>query len=378
LKAKLGDLADRLVIAGPELDASAETNETLATVSSDEGIQFIPMFPVDVGRLGYFARLPSIVVQLWRIVGQAQIVHAGPSHPTRPFEILAVLLAKLRGKRTIYVTDIDHRQSPAMLHRAGMLSKRQYLMTRWVWGPAMNLQHHFAARFCSLVLLKGAQMARDYGRGRPNVKNFIDAAFDNAHLVSPARLLEKASHTGDGPLRLVYFGRLVAYKGVDHMLRAVQHAANNGVDVRFEIIGDGPEQSRLAAMAADLKIQHCTDFLGAMPFNDAFFDRVRESHVLLAAPLSEDTPRSAFDALASGLTVLAYDTYYYRELREAGAPVTLVPWMDPQAMGEALIAIAADRVHLGDSMLAARAFAEPHTQEKWLDRRMDWTRQLAA
>jgi len=334
------------------------------------------MFPVRLGRLGYFSRLPSIAIALWREVGKADIVHAGPSHPTRPFEFLAIVIAKIRAKRTIYVTDIDHRQSPEMLFRSGMLSRRQYWMTRWVWGAGLHVQHRFAARYCSLVMLKSAQMVKDYGQGRSNVKNFIDTAFDEGHLVPPARLMEKASQSGAGPLRLVYFGRLVAYKGVDHMLRAVKIAADNGVDVRFQIIGDGAEFSRLQALVEDLDLRERTELVGALPFDNTLFERLQQQQVLLAAPLSEDTPRSAFDALASGLAIVAYDTYYYRELHDAGAPVTLVPWLNHAALGEALINLAADRERLQESFLKARTFAEHHTQEKWLDRRIEWTREL--
>lgn len=377
-KQRLGDMAQRLVLVAPELGPAADADTTLTTIDRDEGIEFVPAFPAFIGRLQFARRLPAILKVLRREVAQADTVHAGPSHPYAMFEFPAIVMAHRLGKHTVFINDMDDRRSSAMLYRTGAWSLRQYLTAKCLWEPCIHLQHVYAARRCSLVLLKGARMAADYGRGRPQVKNFIDAAFEEAHLIDPALLEQKIARCTQGPLQVVYFGRLVAYKGVDHMLRAVKSAVAAGVDLRFEIIGDGPRRESLTALANELGLQDNVSFAGAVSFGDPLFNKLRGAHVLLAAPLSEDTPRSAFDALASGQAIVAYDTYYYQELHDAGAPVTLVPWLDHAAMGRALGDLARDRASLASSMRAARAHAVPNTQEAWLDRRVAWTRELAS
>lgn len=378
LKHKLGDMADRLVLMGPELDASADADKTLATIRPDEGIEFVVLYPAAIGNVEFLRRWPDVMRRMRAQIERAFIVHAGPSHLTRFFEFPSLVMARRLGKPTIFITDIDNRRSPQMQHRTGLMSLRKYLVARWVYGTAMHWQHRHAAKHFSLVLLKGADMVADYGRGQPHVHNIIDAAFEEEHLVEPAVLQDKVARAHEGPLRVVYFGRLVAYKGVDHMLRAVKVARDAGVALNFEIIGDGDERARLTALASTLGLDDTVRFVGAVPFGDALFSRLRAAHVLLAAPLSEDTPRSAFDALASGQVIVAYDTYYYRDLRKAGAPVTVVPWLDDDAMGRALVDLARDRKGLADAMLAARAHAVPNTQNAWLDQRIAWTRALVA
>lgn len=100
--------------------------------------------------------------------------------------------------------------------------------------------------------------------------------------------------------------------------------------------------------------------------------------MLLAAPLSQDTPRSALDALASGVMLLSYDTYYYGELAQTGTPVELVAWCDHKAMGEKIVALCADRKHVAQGLLKARELAERNTHEAWLDKRLAWTKALFA
>ncbi len=378
LKAKLGDLAATIVIAGPQLDDRAQDDPTLHTLSQSEGFEFVPLFPANTGRLAFLLNLPALLRKLRALVRNADIVHAGPSTLYRMFEWPALVMAHRLGKRTIYVTDIDNRESPKMLYRSGAWGWRQYVAGRWIHGTAMHLQHRYAAARFSLVLLKGATLVADYGAGRPNVRNFLDAAFEETHLVPALRLQAKLPgvRCDKTPLKLVYFGRLVAYKGVDHMLRALAVALEQGANVEFEIIGDGPQRAQLEVLAASLQLSDHVRFSGAVAFGDALFERLRDAHVLLAAPLSEDTPRSALDALASGQVILAYSTYYYREMRAAGAPVTVVPWFDHAAMGRAIVDLDRDRASIAGAMTSARAFAESNTQQAWLDRRVQWTREL--
>src|SRR6185436_17944128 len=45
------------------------------------------------------------------------------------------------------------------------------------------------------------------------------------------------------------------------------------------------------ALAAELRLGQQVSFAGALPFGAPLFERLYDAHVLLAAPLAEDTPR---------------------------------------------------------------------------------------
>lgn len=379
LRSKLGDLARDLVLAGPALDPSDLAGAALATVDeASEGIRFRPLFPQAATGAEFVRQLPEIMRALREEVSAADVVHSSNSQLWRPFEIVALLLASFLGKNTISVTDIDHRQSARMKYLAGHWSLRQYLVTRVLHDPFQHLQQLLGVRRFSLVLLKGAQLVADYGAARPNVKNFLDSAFSSEHLISRHALASKVAEVLDprAPLRVVYFGRLVAYKGVDAMLRAVARAVKSGAALRFDIIGGGPEEHALRAMSTDLGLDSVVRFIPSVPFGPGLFEQLYPAHVLLAAPISEDTPRSALDASAAGLAVLAYDTQYYKELSGMGAAVELVPWGDIDALGRELAMLARSRQHLADRIRQAVAFAADNTQEAWLERRVHWTRGL--
>lgn len=381
LRDRLGPLARNVVIAAPQMpqDDYERSKSSLAVLDrTKDGIRFAPIFPNDISRLGYLAALPRVLAKLRQEMKGAHVVHTGPSGIYRMFEFPAFLMASLSGKVTIGVSDIDARMTPAMNLRTGHWNRRQYWVNRLVHMPIAHLQHAAMARMGSVVLYKGAKLARDYGNGRDNVKNILDAAYSAEDIILPDELaakLEEVRHA-QSRLRICYFGRLTRYKGIDHMLRALVHARTLGLnDFVFDVIGDGDARPALEALASELGLTDVTHFHGQMPFGREFLRRLRQYHVLLAAPLREDTPRSALDAMASGQAVLAYDTYYYRDLAEAGAGVETVPWFEPEALGRRLHEISQDRAQLAHLIERSVSFAHANTQAIWLDRRAQWTQE---
>lgn len=382
LRDHLGPLAEDLVVAGPRMSAEAfEAGKAGLDVldEASDGIRFRGLFPAGLGRFGYLRRLPGVLRELYRLVKDARVVHAGGSPLFRPFEFPALLMARLLGRKTVYVVDIDNRESAAMNLRTRSWSRREYWTTRLLHDSVWHLQSFIAVRAFSLVLFKGAGLVRDYGGGRPHVKNFLDSAFGERHTI-PAEPLKRKIHALRDPARpveLAYAGRLVPYKGVDHMLRAVAAARSAGAGpLRMHVVGDGPERRALERLGGELGLGEELRFHGTLPFGDELFRRMRDFHLLLAAPLRQDTPRSALDALASGQALVAYDTYYYRELRQAGAPVDTVPWLDVGAMGRVIAGLCADREALAGRLARAVDFARANTQEAWLERRVRWTREI--
>ncbi len=61
----------------------------------------------------------------------------------------------------------------------------------------------------------------------------------------------------DGQLVILYVGRLVYYKGVDVLIRAMRD-----IDAQLLIVGEGPLRSDLEKLSADLGISHRVIFLG--------------------------------------------------------------------------------------------------------------------
>lgn len=383
LRRMLGPRFDSVVVAAPTMAPAQFERDRghLGEIDEDrEGIRWVALHPFESSATSFWLRhSPRVLRRLWNEVRRAGVVHSSISHNLwRPFEFASLLFARLLGRKTVCVVDIDLRDEARMNFSTGRWSRKSLLLCRSIYDPLRDLQMRAASRSCSLVLLKGRKLCRDYGAGRANVKYFLDAAFSGEQVISQAELDSKLRVLEDDarPLELVYFGRLTPYKGVDRCLEAVARAKElTQRPLRLHLIGGGEQERELRDLAERLELGPAVEFHGPVPYGPRLFEALRSMDLALAAPLSEDTPRSALDAMARGIPILAFDTEYYRDFLDSGA-VDVVAWPSVGELAERIAHYADDKRRLVPLARAAVEFARTNTQDAWLRSRVDWTLQL--
>ncbi|MFL5516236.1 MAG: glycosyltransferase family 4 protein, partial [Gemmatimonadales bacterium] len=91
------------------------------------------------------------------------------------------------------------------------------------------------------------------------VHNGVNPAIFKPTSVSPA---DEARFRPRGERLLLTVTRLYPYKGVDRMLEALPAIAQAAPDVRYLVVGEGPDLERLQRLAAGLGLQNRVSFLG--------------------------------------------------------------------------------------------------------------------
>jgi len=381
LRTKIFPIFNQFFIVMVEMDVEEYEKKKpgLAIINEQEqGIIFKPLYRSEhlSSRSKQFLQLFSISHRLKDLVETCDVLHSGlSSNVWFPIEFIATLWGIFLRKKIVYVVDIDFRNSAKMNYKTGRWSLKSYLICKYVYDKLREFQINVAVDKCSLILLKGEKLCKDFGKGKPGVKNFLDAAHSEYHIIDQNALDQKLLHLKDHnhPLEVVYFGRLTSYKGVDLCIRAIAMAHQQmGCNVIFHVIGDGEEAGNLKKLTQELSIEERVIFYGVLPFNLDFFKKLYTYHLLLATPLSEDTPRSALDAMAAGIPILAFDTYYYKDLTSTGA-VDTICWLSVEQLAEKIVYYDTNRQLLSEMILRAINFSRQNTQEKWLDRRIDWT-----
>jgi colanic acid/amylovoran biosynthesis glycosyltransferase len=151
----------------------------------------------------------------------------------------------------------------------------------------------------------------------------------------------------EGPLRLVTVARLIDKKGVEYAIRAVAAYAEQGGEVEYTIIGDGPLAPALSRMVRELGMESHIRLTGAME-RPGVFATLNRSHVLLAPSVTsadgnqEGIPVAIMEGMATGIPVIS--TYHtgIPELVEDGVTGMLVPERDPAAIVASLTRLADD------------------------------------
>jgi glycosyltransferase involved in cell wall biosynthesis len=376
---------DTMVIAGIHMPDTVynESRRHLGVLNADtDRISFVPLFHRNDGTLRFWLwSFPKALVTMYRLARKSALIHAGTSHELpRPIELPSLIFGALLGKKTISVTDMDLREDAKMNYLLGRWSFKTYALCRYVYDPIRALQHRLVARICDLVLMKGEKLVADYGRGRPNVRGIWDPGFHADHIVGPVDLEKKLATLKDPnhPLELVYFGRYIYYKGVDRCIEAVARAKADSPSrkIRLNLMGSGEEEARLRQLVCEHKLESSVRFHQPVKFGQDFFAKLRPWHLMLATPLSVDTPRSTWDAIASSLPLLAFDTEFYAGLAETTGVIDVVPWPSTEALAERIAYYADHRDALIPMIHRCIEVARDNTQEQWLNRRVQWTREL--
>lgn len=382
LKQELGESWTEMVVAMAWLDDAqyAEQKATLDVIDeASEQIRFVPLHRFACSKLEFAATLPKLLPQMSRLVAESDFVHSHFSYDVfRPIGAWFCFFAAAMKKRVIAVDDIDRRRDAEMNYRTGRWSKRTYLMSKHVYDPARDLMQRAYVRHIDLMLFKEMGQVEDYGRGAEHVRLFLDPNFAEEHIVDDAFVHAKLEALADPerPLRLFYFGRLVPYKGVDKMLEAVASASKRGANVTFDIMGSGEQAEALRHLAEQLGIAARVQWLEPRSYGEAFFEVLRERDVLLACPLSGDTPRSAWDALASAMPLVAFDTPFYKSMATISNAVELTAWPEVQPFADRLVTLAQDKQLLSPKVRSAVLTARENTGTSWLKRRVAWVKEL--
>lgn len=151
--------------------------------------------------------------------------------------------------------------------------------------------------------------------------------------------------TGDGPVRVVFLGRLVERKGARHLLRAVAEVRHRRLtDVPFEVsvAGRGPMLDELRAFTRTEALDDIVDFPGFVAEQDKAALLAGADVVVLPSIGGESFGISVVEALAAthGI-VLAGDNAGYRSVMGPLAD-QLVPVRDTPAFAQLLADCIAD------------------------------------
>ncbi len=142
---------------------------------------------------------------------------------------------------------------------------------------------------------------------------------------------------GEMTFEIVFVGRLVNWKGIDHLLRAV--APMTGF--RLSILGEGPEESALRSLAASLNLGQAVQFCGTLPKHEVL-NRLTQAHVLALPSEYEGLSHTLLEACAAAVPCVVSDRGGNTEVIEHERSGLLVPYGDVAGLRAALQRLQAD------------------------------------
>lgn len=264
------------------------------------------------------ARLKRVLLplRLARLARKYHLVLAGLDLAATNYGYVAARIAKKPFVSWVHIAFDEHSQFVSRLSRR---------LSLWVYRRLTHVV--FPSR--------GARDSLERALGAPPpcaqwhiIDNFLDIARQAVvAVVPPAHIFSK-------PV-VLSIGRLSAQKAYDRLIRIHASLCGLGVAHHLVILGEGPERSRLQALAAALGVSDSTFLPGHMPNPQPWLSA---STVFALCSLYEGLPLVLIEALHAGLPVAAMACPAGpREILDNGKTGVLVPANDEAALERAIV-----------------------------------------
>jgi glycosyltransferase involved in cell wall biosynthesis len=156
--------------------------------------------------------------------------------------------------------------------------------------------------------------------------------------VKPERYATAPDTAADGPMKLLFVGRLAPVKGLRVLLEGFEIARAAVPGITLTVIGDGPDRPWLDQTAQRIGGISVLGYRSQQEVAQA----LGQSDVLVLPSFAEGVPVALMEAMASARPVIATRVGGVAELVEDGLSGKLVAPGDAQALAEAMIALGRD------------------------------------
>mgnify|MGYP000069203069 CR=1 FL=1 len=315
--------------------------------------------------------LPRLIRELWRAVGNAEVVHSGVAGWPIPLGWIANPIARLRRRKLVIVVESSFWRVP------------EGTAAPWTRRLRAAISERFArisVRMADLALFTHTRY-RDELHGAPGTAAY---ARETAH-VTPAvwvkgndvigtadaqALWDRRLSDSAAPLRFLFAGRFEDVKGIGVLLDALKLLEARGAHLRVDVVGAGARRPAVLEVAQSLSRVEMR-VLDAVPYGAAFFGLLSGYHALIVPSLSDEQPRIVFDGFSQALPIIAARTAGLVDLVVHEETGVLVERGDADALARALARLAEEPAALRRMGMAACAAAARHTHEGMHDHRRD-------
>jgi teichuronic acid biosynthesis glycosyltransferase TuaC len=274
-----------------------------------------PSLPGGIGLSSAGALLYSNLIAKVRSIHKHQPIHLIHAHAALPCGHAAALLSRELGVPSVVtVHGLDAYFTRQVRGLAGNLCERVakfvYRSATRVIGISARVRDHVTREASSPVKTSVIHNGVDVDRFRP-----VEDRMEEPTILS--------------------VGNLIPIKGHDILLRAFANVQKQRPDLRCQIIGEGPERSRLQALARDLNISERVEFLGRTS-RDGVADAMQRCSVFALPSRYEGLGCVYMEAMSAAKPVIACRGQGIEEIIQHKDNGWLIEPGDSQSLSSAL------------------------------------------
>ncbi|MDD5032878.1 MAG: glycosyltransferase family 4 protein [Candidatus Pacebacteria bacterium] len=170
-----------------------------------------------------------------------------------------------------------------------------------------------------------------------NSADFMDCGSDDT-----AVSIIKNKYAPNGEKIILTACRLVPWKGIDGVIKAIPEIERKVGSVKFLVLGDGPEKENLKRLSEEKRISGKICFLGKIGRDD-IFDYFKAADVFVLNSKYEGFSHTVLEAMKTGVPVVVSNEGGNPEVVESGKSGFLVEYNNESQIAEAISRILDDK-----------------------------------
>ena len=223
---------------------------------------------------------------------------------------------------------------PIVMTLHGLECKVSPLIDMAYWAYVRSFDGLVIRRASRIIVLTKHDARLTLRLGCPPRKVRVIPNGVNTRLFRPLR-------DGD-PFLVVWHGRLVRGKGLEHLIRAIHILRkHHGLPMRLLLVGEGPIKERLASLAQRLGLDSSVEFTGWRPSGE-LPELICRGTIYAFPSFFEGMPWAVLEAMACGRAVVASNIPGIKDIIDDGINGLLVRPGDVRGLAQAIAKLVQD------------------------------------
>lgn len=158
--------------------------------------------------------------------------------------------------------------------------------------------------------------------------------------------------------------RLVSYKRIDTLIKAIPQIKKEIPDIRCRIIGSGPERQKLEKLVSELGLEQEVNFVGYVQKHSDVLREIASAHLFCHPSSVEGFGMVVMEAMACGTPYICSDIPALKEITNNGTGGIIFKEENPDNLAKNVIRLLKDRTLYDKCATNGREHAEKYNWKK--------------
>lgn len=253
-------------------------------------------------------------------------------------------------------------------------------LRRYAWEVSQELKQRKAIAIANGVQCNGVPSYQSYHKINPNPLLYFDTRIAEDMLINSYTLTKRTSEClKNNPLKLLFSGRLINIKGVDHLIPVAEHLKQLMVEFEMFICGDGELKETMEKQIIQKRLSDSVKMLGVLQFKTELVPFIQNNIDLFICCHRQGDPSCTYlETMSCGVPIVGYDNEAFVGVVNQSQAGWLVKMNRPNLLAEKIAALNQNRELITAESYKSLEFAKQHNFEKTFQRRIHHIQEIAA